>query len=341
MKKNSKVREIAEILRDRVDKKIFIPGVRLPSEYELADQLGVNRITVSKAVNLLIAEGWLTRGTSTRDGTYVRDVAVRSRGHIGLLFRRGTSYDYQLLAGAIQCASRSNYLLTVDLPEPENLFFSFGKMADNGILGVVIANFGSLRLDNMNFPCVYTDCQYGHNEQSSVVTDLYKAGYELASAILDAGHEEVVFAYDLPMSIMENSRTVGFLTRLREAGIRNPESRFCRVNKNAPHLALQRILALCPACTVLAGQSDDFVYRLAMELKQFDEEKFRRMTFAGFGNLPEIQAAFPMVSVEQYPYELGNASVELLIKILNGEKLPSPSPAIQPTLVNTHLLRKL
>ena len=36
-----KLEEIAEVLKKRIDGGLYPPNVRLPSEYELADELGV------------------------------------------------------------------------------------------------------------------------------------------------------------------------------------------------------------------------------------------------------------------------------------------------------------
>ena len=62
-------------LRDQVLKNIlngvWLPGKRLPADRELAKSLGVNQITLRKAMNMLQAEGYLTRYPG--HGTYVAD----------------------------------------------------------------------------------------------------------------------------------------------------------------------------------------------------------------------------------------------------------------------------
>ena len=62
-----KLEEIAELLKKRIDGGVYSPNVRLPSEYELADELGVNRITLNKAVNRLIADGYLSSEPEQRE----------------------------------------------------------------------------------------------------------------------------------------------------------------------------------------------------------------------------------------------------------------------------------
>ena len=140
-----KLEEIAELLKKRIDGGVYPPNLRLPSEYELADELGVNRITLNKAVNRLIADGYLRRGSSSRDGTYVRDRSELVKGTLGLLIRCGNLYADQLMHGVIDGALRNNYLLSVMAPELEEVRIAERKMLANGIEGVFLASYANFR----------------------------------------------------------------------------------------------------------------------------------------------------------------------------------------------------
>jgi GntR family transcriptional regulator len=57
------------------------PGMKLPTERELAAELGVSRMTVRQALNALTARGFLVRATGRRGGTFVaRPKLVRDLG---------------------------------------------------------------------------------------------------------------------------------------------------------------------------------------------------------------------------------------------------------------------
>ena len=64
---------VADSLRRRVALGMFVPGERLPSERELADLLGVGRMTVRAAVRLLNQEGLLGTSRGRSGGTIVLD----------------------------------------------------------------------------------------------------------------------------------------------------------------------------------------------------------------------------------------------------------------------------
>jgi GntR family transcriptional regulator len=63
--------QLADLLREQVQRKQFQPNNRLPSERELCDRYGISRITVRKALNTLMQEGLVY--TSVGKGTYVAE----------------------------------------------------------------------------------------------------------------------------------------------------------------------------------------------------------------------------------------------------------------------------
>lgn len=68
-------RDIADQLRRKIEDGDYAPGTRIPTEHELADQHGLSRETIRRALALLKAEGLLTSATSR--GTYVSPRPVR------------------------------------------------------------------------------------------------------------------------------------------------------------------------------------------------------------------------------------------------------------------------
>jgi GntR family transcriptional regulator len=69
--------QIADVLRDRIQRGVYAPGSPLPSEPELSREFAVSRVTANRAVTLLRAEGLVLvrRGR----GAFVRTVPVITR----------------------------------------------------------------------------------------------------------------------------------------------------------------------------------------------------------------------------------------------------------------------
>ncbi|SEU46678.1 GntR family transcriptional regulator [Nonomuraea wenchangensis] len=65
-------REVAHDIRAKIEDGTYPLGQKLPTEVELAEQYGVTRVTVNRALRILVAEGWVRvhRGV----GTIVRDI---------------------------------------------------------------------------------------------------------------------------------------------------------------------------------------------------------------------------------------------------------------------------
>ena len=69
-----KYRQIYQTLRAAIDGGVYTSGARLPSEHEMVKSFGASRITVSRALQELRAQGYVDRRAGS--GTYVRASAV-------------------------------------------------------------------------------------------------------------------------------------------------------------------------------------------------------------------------------------------------------------------------
>lgn len=63
-------RQVAAILRERIDAGAYQPGRRLPSVTDLVQEFGIAQLTGRKALRVLVEEG--IAETSVGMGTYVR-----------------------------------------------------------------------------------------------------------------------------------------------------------------------------------------------------------------------------------------------------------------------------
>ena len=103
--------QIADILRDRIQRGVHAPGSPLPSEPELSREFGVSRITINRAVGLLRAEGIVRvrRGK----GVFVRSVPIIERAAV----RRYASRDQGRGAYDVEMRERGmnpTWTVTVD-----------------------------------------------------------------------------------------------------------------------------------------------------------------------------------------------------------------------------------
>jgi len=79
--------QIAEGLLDRIESGELAPGDRLPAERELSEMLGVNRVTLRRALRTLEMQGLLTRHQGK--GTYVAEPKIERQAGRLVSFTRG------------------------------------------------------------------------------------------------------------------------------------------------------------------------------------------------------------------------------------------------------------
>ncbi|MDD3139449.1 MAG: GntR family transcriptional regulator, partial [Lachnospiraceae bacterium] len=68
--------QLADLLQEKIDTSEYGPGSNIPSERELTESFGISRMTVRKAINVLIDRGMLTRIQGK--GTFVRAPRIDS-----------------------------------------------------------------------------------------------------------------------------------------------------------------------------------------------------------------------------------------------------------------------
>jgi DNA-binding GntR family transcriptional regulator len=111
--------QIEERLVERIDSGLLVPGERLPPERELAEWLGVSRMTVRQALASLAARGLVERGVGR--GTFVRapgkvvhDLS-RVLGFTEAIERQGLAAGARILAGA-ELAAPAHVARALELP---------------------------------------------------------------------------------------------------------------------------------------------------------------------------------------------------------------------------------
>jgi len=104
--------QIEEQLADRIESGALEPGERLPPERELADALGVSRMTIRQALASLAARGLVERGVGR--GTFVR--AEREVGHD---FSRLTGFTEQAERQGLEAGAE--ILAAGEQPAPDSI----------------------------------------------------------------------------------------------------------------------------------------------------------------------------------------------------------------------------
>lgn len=184
----------------------------LPSENELSSQFGVSRITINKAMDLLVDEGIVYRiqgkgSFVSVDGRPILYDSVRSsetKPMIALLMPRvSNQYTSRLLMGIEEvvhaAGARLLFSTTDDDPAKESQLLA--DAVESGVSGIIVyptqgASYNEeiLRLTLSGFPIVVIDRYLRGVETNCVLSDHEGGAYKAVSHLLELGHRSIAYA---------------------------------------------------------------------------------------------------------------------------------------------------
>jgi len=204
--------QIRQYVVDQINRDIWKPGSRLPSELELAKQFNVSRVTIKTAISDLMDSGIIYRiqgkGTFVSDGTSGEPVVYKPNKELKLgtkliafiLPAIISSFRTKLLEGIERELSDKGYKLlycsTMSSQEEEKRVLN--EMMALGVSGIVIFpvdgesyNDQILRLKLSHFPFVVVDRYFRGIETNSVCVDNIEGGRLATDMLLSLGHRQI------------------------------------------------------------------------------------------------------------------------------------------------------
>ncbi|OQA81854.1 MAG: Arabinose metabolism transcriptional repressor [Lentisphaerae bacterium ADurb.Bin242] len=331
-----KLEQILSTLKKELGEGKFAPGTRFPSEYDLAQRFSVNKKTANKAVSLLAAEGFLTRGKRGQ-GTRVAASVPYPKGQIAFLGSVLNAYYAEVFHG-IQCgALQRNYMTYYFAPPPQELNSALKKLFRSPAQGIITHAYGHLEMDSL--PCVYIDYEPRPDDSvlHMITCNNYLGGHEMMKEILARGHRDIVIYFHHGLM---SDRLRGFHDAMKEAGIKDCRERtFCGVEHSDfdAREVLKAIRKKYPACSVIATASDNDLLHLVRAMKAMKIPWRDDFTVTGFGNVTGISTVLPVATVDQHPFRIGCRAADLLINIIeNGEPAVPIRESIGVEVINAH-----
>jgi DNA-binding LacI/PurR family transcriptional regulator len=166
-----------------------------------------------------------------------------------------------------------------------------------------------------------------------VAVDQGAGAAQATSHLLDLGHE-TVFHIAGPREFLESGeRLQGWRTTLERAGIEPPTPLVGDWSARAGY-DLGRRLTTDPAVTAIFVANDQMALGVLRAIHETDRRVPQDVSVVGFDDIPEAPFFLPpLTTVRQDFDEVGNRSVRLLLRMIEGaDSLPSP-PRVEPQLV--------
>ena len=231
--------QVYSSLQDRIRIGEFRPGDALPSERQLVKDYGVSRITIVKALDLLVRDRQIDRQQGRGSFVTSCEEPGTEESTCRVAFCMPTyadSYVTSVLIGAARVAMHEGVQLEiVGLESEERESLRIRDAVDGGVSGVLLfprsrfADMGLFReMQSRGFPLVLLDRYYRELDTDRVVFDDLGAGYALTKALIERGHRRIgIFpGHEVKVSSVRG-RIRGYQRALEEAGLVYDEDLVC------------------------------------------------------------------------------------------------------------------
>jgi DNA-binding LacI/PurR family transcriptional regulator len=359
--------QVYSSLTNRIQSGELSVGDALPSERQMVDEYGVSRITIVKAIDLLVREGLVERQHGR--GNFVVDAnstpGTQSRRIIAFVSPFAPNDYFYPLTGVDQAARERGYktLLCVSnqsIAEENRLLDELQKDGVDGIIiWSTINNDSPKRLfalaQSSAIPMVTLSYIHPELECDSVVCDNYAGSYAAIKHLIELGHQEIVYlswsALDLfPVS----ERYRAYREAMRDAGLapQEPwlfEDDIDRVNvdyvispsgDNMASPELERIVQRLQATdspTAIFAVNDNWGVLAAKAAEAAGLRVPEDLSIVGFGDeFVSAHLRVPMTTVSRNSVGLGRQATKLLIERIDGADGPARHEVLPADLIVRH-----
>jgi DNA-binding LacI/PurR family transcriptional regulator len=308
------------------------PGDRLPSNMELADQLGINHITLAKALNLLRQEGYVEsyrkRGTFIKKGFGLENLAYGANARmVGLLLDdcHADTFQADLVTSIYQSLDTAGLSLKLLAAKnnPHIQFEQVKALFTNGrtagcIVWPVMNQEQTKELQKIkpaDFPLVFLDRYQEESEFDFSGYDNFPAGKMLGDYLKSEGYSNVCVVLrsgGLSLSSVKE-RIAGLKTVFEE-----------RVNvytlDDSPDIRIKNILSINEKPTVLIGINEEVAVQLHDAILEAGFKIPENVVLASFdsqGVLKNPEYDITAISLPQGA--VGQRAAEILVGRLGGD----------------------
>lgn len=333
-------------IRARIAAGEWKAGDRLPTEAEIAAELGVSRVTVRQALGAAVNAGLVVRMPGK--GTYVAETgtAAPSQAFIGYVAPHlSSSFNVQTLLG-VESALRSEGFQLIfcnseaDRDEEDRLV---SRLENEGMLGYVVQPVHAerddralARLVERGQPVVMIDRELPGVQADAVTSDHFEGGYAVVRHLIDQGYTDIVYLARHPLSMTSIAeRHRAYQAAMTEAGLTPKpalmvggpteigylEWRNALTLPESPELnAIAQFLRSPERPQAIVAMNDLYALLTLTAAEQVGLGVPDDLAVVGFDDLDFAAVLNPsLTTVAQQPYQLGIEAARLLVARIRGE----------------------
>ncbi|SDB22228.1 GntR family transcriptional regulator, arabinose operon transcriptional repressor [Pseudobutyrivibrio sp. YE44] len=331
---NSKNELIIKDIKKAINAGKYEVNQKIPSENQLAEQYGVSRQTVRKALGKLIDEGYLYSRHGS--GTYVKQPLVKRGNSKNIAVVSTYMSDYifpRVIQGINQVLSDNSYsiLLKTTNNSRKGEAWCMEELLSKNIDGMIIEPSQSAiscqhqvlydQMDSMGIPYVFIQgCYEAMMDRPYVMLDDVEGGRLITEHLIKLGHKRIagIFKADDTQGILRHK---GYVKALQEAGISyDPDMVTWFHTKDRSTKPMEGILRLIEngvSFHAVVCYNDEIAADVIKGLTNIGRSVPHDISVTGFDN--SLLAKSRGITTVSHPQEeLGKAAAETLIGLING-----------------------
>ena len=327
----------------------YKPGDRLPSIRQLSRQLGIHMLTVRSAYLRLERDGLVQ--TRQGAGTYVlpinpgalMDLAGRSRSYtVGVILPGMSSLFYHdFLEGVEQGISHENLLLIVcnAHEDPQEFLRDFTQLSARNVDGIIVASFDMHPIlgtkSTKGLPLVTVD--WPDSSGPVVNFDLEDAAWQVVHHLLNHSYQRIGMITFSEESANVVQMQAGYFRALQESGIAVDPALVVRVPgwdiKNGEVGARMLLDSENPPRAIFTV-ADAMALGVIKYLRSKGKRVPQDLAIASLDDISLASLVEPGLTTVSLPArELGLVAINMLIRLIAGERLEAESITLPTKLV--------
>lgn len=323
---------------DKISKGVYKSGDKLPTESSMLTYYNVSRITVQKAMNILVSRGLLER-TPGR-GTFVKDlskthIAGNANNFYAIITPFQAPETLKIIKSAQDVMSENGQYLTVHITDykADDEKTIINKLIEDGVSGIIVyATFSDVnqgyyaRIARSHLPLVFIDKSVYGLTANLVLSDNRDGAYQATQYLIDKGHRNIAYisySFTWGASLME--RMQGFRQCLEDHDIPVIEEAVAvdMYDKNTVATRLDAIMEKHPEITAIQCGNDHiakYAYRWAHSRGLRIPED---ISIVGFDNDSFTSSLNPPITTISQDFNLiGKEAAQLILDVSrDGSKL--------------------
>lgn len=325
--------ELAKQLRQFISDGDMTDGDRLPSERKLADNIGLSRMTVRRAVEYLVDDGIVYRiaGSGTYVGYPDHDLSKTDNATLGLIVPTLANTFFGEVSDVIEQEARlKGYQLLVGRSEfdTRNEAQYLEDYALNpAVRGVLIVpstdqtnQSAYKKLRSNKTPFVFVVRPDGVSAEDELNADAVMTNHRLGARrvvehLIEQGHQQI--AYIGAERPRKDNHKIGYLQALREADLEVDDRLIVSTADNAEEAGIIGtgiLLERNVPFTAIFARIDTTALMVIRQLRSAGLQVPRDVAVAGFDNTQVAQyTSPPITSVDHSLSEIGRLAIWLLL----------------------------